>query len=99
MDAPALVGVGKGTGTGGGGSAAGTGGAGAEASLALPGGLCFSGAAELELVVGKNDGLAVSLGEEDGASGITWEQTGTLTIIVDKGVAELGVKMNDCWDD
>ncbi len=66
------------------------GGAGSKANVALPGGVSFSGAAELELVAGKNDSLAVTLGAQGGSQGLTWIDAGTLTIIVDRGLAQLG---------
>lgn len=66
------------------------GGGGSEASLALPGGVSFSGAAELELIVGKNNSLALTLGAQGGSQGLTWIDSGTLTIIVDRGAAQLG---------
>ena len=66
------------------------GGAGSKANVALPGGVSFSGAAELELVAGKNDSLAVTLGAQGGSQGLAWIDAGTLTIIVDRGLAQLG---------
>ena len=66
------------------------GGSGSQASVALPGGVSFSGAAELELIVGKNESLAVTLGSKGGARGLTWIDSGTLIIAVDRALAELG---------
>jgi autotransporter-associated beta strand protein len=75
---------------GGGGLVLDPGGAGSQANVALPGGVSFSGAAELVLVAGQNDSLAVTLGAQGGSQGLTWIDPGTLTIIVDRGLAELG---------